>query len=52
MPRRLDDHDVLQTKLLIDNESFLGVIVDAVDCDIETVDIEEEVWLDDAVDYH
>ena len=49
---RFYDHDVLQTELLVDYESLLGVVIDAVDCDIEAVDIEQEVGLDDAVDHY
>lgn len=51
MLRRFYDHDVLQTELLIDNESLLGVIINAVNCNIEAINIKQEVGLDDPVNY-
>ena len=43
---------MLQTELLIDNKALLNIIVDAIDCNVETIDVKEEVWLHYSVYYH
>ena len=42
---------MLQTELLIDNKTLLCIIIDTVDSYIETINVEEEVGLDDFVDH-
>lgn len=43
---------MLEAQILIHDQTLLNVIVDAVQCDIEAINVEQEIGLDHAVDYH
>lgn len=50
LPRRFDYHNVFQAKLLVDNKTLLDIIVDAIDCNVQTIDIKQEIRLHYPVD--
>jgi len=45
LSRCLDDHDVLQTELLVDDKTLLHIIIDAVHCYVQAVNVEQKVGL-------
>ena len=52
LPWCLDDHDVLQTELLVDNKTLLHIIIDAVDCYVQAVNVKQKVGLHNPVYNH